>query len=149
MNTTTVKIKKLNENAKIPTCGTSKSAGYDLYACIDQYSVIIEPHKDIKIGTGLAIELPDGYFGAIYIRSSLATKQGLKLTNSVGIVDSDYRGEYIVALYNDSDESCIITSGDRIAQLIVTPYMPVEFEEVDELSDTERGDGGFGSTGKN
>lgn len=142
-----VNIKRLNEDAKIPTRGSSESAGYDLYACINS-PVTIAAHSPVKIGTGLAIEIPDGYFGAVFARSGLATKQGLRPANCVGVCDSDYRGEYIVALHNDTDEAKLITPGERIAQLIVMPYLAVEFNEVNELSDTDRGEGGFGSTGK-
>ena len=148
MNTTTVKIKKLNENAKIPTRGSEYAAGYDLYACIEDESKYIYPHQTVKIGTGLSVEIPDGYFGAIFARSGLATKQGLRPANCVGVCDSDYRGEYTVALHNDTNDTQIVTNGDRIAQLVVLPYMSLEFEEVNELSDTERGDKGFGSTGR-
>lgn len=142
-----VNIKRLNEDAKIPTRGSSESAGYDLYSCINS-PVTIAAHSTVKIGTGLAIEIPDGYFGAVFARSGLATKQGLRPANCVGVCDSDYRGEYIVALHNDTDEAKLITPGERIAQLIVMPYLAVEFNEVNELSDTDRGEGGFGSTGK-
>lgn len=142
-----LKIKKLNEKAIIPTRGSEYAAGYDLYACIDS-QVVIMPHQTVKIGTGLAIEIPEGYFGAIFARSGLATKHGLRPANCVGICDSDYRGEYIVGLHNDTDTPQIINSMERIAQLVVIPYLTVDFEEVDELSDTKRGDGGFGSTGK-
>ncbi len=143
-----IKIKKLNKNAIIPTRGSKHSAGVDLYACIDK-PIEIQPHETVKIGTGLAMELPDGYFGAIFARSGLATKQGLRPANCVGCCDSDYRGEYIVALHNDTDIPRVVEDGERIAQLVVMPYIPVNFEEVDELSDTERGDKGFGSTGSN
>ena len=142
-----IEIKKLRENAVIPTKGSQQAAGYDLYAAIDA-PVIIKPHTTEKIGTGLAIAVPDGYFGAIFARSGLATKQGLRPANCVGVADSDYRGEYIVALHNDTDEEKTIDCGERIAQLVVMPYLSVEFEETDELSETERGAGGFGSTGK-
>lgn len=142
-----IKIKKLNENANIPTRGSAYSAGYDLYACIDE-PITIPAHSTVKIGTGLAIEIPDGYFGAIFARSGLATKEGLRPANCVGCCDSDYRGEYIVALHNDTNETKLIVPNERIAQLVVIPYLPVEFEEVVELTDTERGTGGFGSTGK-
>ena len=142
-----IKIKKLNENAIIPTRGSEQSAGYDLYACTNS-PIIIAPHQTVKIGTGLAMELPEGYFGAVFARSGLATKQGLRPANCVGVCDSDYRGEYIVALHNDTDIPQTINPMERIAQLIVMPYLSVEFEEINELSDTERGDGGFGSTGK-
>ena len=146
--TETIKIKKLNENAKIPTRGSEYAAGYDLYACIDEESKYIYPHQTVKIGTGLSVEIPDGYFGAIFARSGLATKQGLRPANCVGVCDSDYRGEYIVALHNDTENTQTITNGERIAQLVVMPYIPVKFEEVDELSDTERGDKGFGDSGR-
>lgn len=142
-----IRIKKLNENAFIPTRGSQYSAGYDLYACINS-PVTILPHTTEKIGTGLAIEIPEGYFGAIFARSGLATKEGLRPANCVGCCDSDYRGEYIVALHNDTDETKLVMPNERIAQLVIMPYLPVEFEEVTELTDTERGDGGFGSTGK-
>ena len=144
---TKIKIKKLNKNAIIPNRGSDEAAGYDLYACVNS-PVIITPHSTVKIGTGLAIEIPTGYFGAVFARSGLATKDGLRPANAVGVCDSDYRGEYIVALHNDTDIPRTITPSERIAQLVVVPYLPVEFEEVDELSDTNRGDGGFGSTGK-
>ena len=142
-----INIKKLNENAIIPTRGSSQAAGYDLYACTST-PIVIAPHQTVKIGTGLAFELPDGYFGAIFARSGLATKNGLRPSNGVGVCDSDYRSEYIVALHNDTDEPQMINPMERIAQLVVMPYLPVEFNEVDELSETERGEGGFGSTGK-
>lgn len=142
-----IKIKKLNPKAIIPTRGSAAAAGYDLYACIDE-SVQINPHQTRKIGTGLSFELPNGVFAGIYARSGLATKQGLRPANCVGICDSDYRGEYIVALHNDTDDIQIINPGERIAQVIVQNFVPLDFEEVDELSDTNRGAGGFGSTGK-
>ena len=142
-----IKIKKLNENAIIPTRGSEYSAGMDLYACTST-PVIIAPHQTIKVSTGLAIEIPDGYFGGIFARSGLATKQGLRPANCCGVVDSDYRGDIIVALHNDTDIPQTINPMERIAQLIVIPYLPIDFQEVDELSDTERGEGGFGSTGK-
>ena len=142
-----IKIKKLNKNATIPTRGSEYAAGYDLYSASNDV-IDIAPHSTVKVGTGLAIEIPDGYFGAIFARSGLATKRGLRPANCVGICDEDYRGEYIVALHNDTDELMSIEPQERIAQLIVMPYLPVEFEEVDELSETKRGIGGFGSTGK-
>lgn len=142
-----INIKRLNEDAKIPTRESSEAAGYDLYACINS-PLTIPSHSTVKIGTGLAIEIPNGYFGAIFARSGLATKQGLRPANCVGVCDSDYRGEYIVALHNDTDEAKLITPGERIAQLIIMPYLAVKFNEVNELSDTDRGEGGFGSTGK-
>ncbi len=142
-----IQIQKLKENATIPTRGSAQAAGYDLYACLDG-AITIPPHTTSKIGTGLAIAVPDGYFGAIFARSGLAAKQGLRPANCVGVADSDYRGEYIVALHNDTDEERIIEPNERIAQLVVMPYLSVEFEEADKLDDTDRGAGGFGSTGK-
>ena len=142
-----VKYTKLNGLAKEPTRGSSAAAGYDLYAAIDN-DIIIAPHTTVKVGTGLAFELPQNTFAAIFARSGLATKQGLRPANCVGVCDSDYRGEYIVAIHNDTDVEQTIAAGDRIAQMILLPYIPMVFEEVEELSDTERGSGGFGSTGK-
>lgn len=145
-NKKTVKIKKLKDSAIIPKRGSNEAAGYDLYACTDE-RILINPHKTVKVGTGLSIEIPDGYFGAIFARSGLATKRGIRPSNCVGVCDSDYRGEYIVALHNDTNGIKMIEPNERIAQLVVMPYLPVEFEVVDELSNTERGSGGFGSTG--
>lgn len=142
-----INIKKLNEKAFIPTKGSKDSAGMDLYACTD-VPVVIAPHQNVKIGTGLAIELPDGYFGAIFARSGLATKSGLRPSNCVGVIDSDFRGEIIVVLHNDTDIVQTVNQAERIAQLMVIPYLSVEFNEVDKLSNTERGENGFGSTGK-
>ena len=142
-----IQIKKLKDSAVIPTRGSHQAAGYDLYAAIDE-PVKIPAHETVKIGTGLAIAVPDGYFGAIFARSGLAAKQGLRPANCVGVADSDYRGEYIVALHNDTDEDRIIEPKERIAQLVVMPYLAIEFDEVSELSETARGEGGFGSTGK-
>ena len=145
-----VKIKKIYDYAKIPTRGSEYAAGYDLYACIDEGNptISIPPHSTVKIGTGIAVEIPHGYFGAIFARSGLATKKGLRPANCVGVCDEDYRGEYIVPLHNDTDEWMTIESQERIAQLVIMPYLSVDFEVVDALSDTERGGGGFGSTGK-
>ena len=142
-----VQIKKLREGARTPTRGSSNAAGYDLYACLDG-DIIIAPGGSAKIGTGLAIAVPDGYFGAIFARSGLAAKEGLRPANCVGVADSDYRGEYMVVLHNDSSAPRTVTPGERIAQLVVLPYLAVEFEEAETLDDTERGTGGFGSTGK-
>lgn len=142
-----VKIKKLNKKAIIPTRGSEKAAGFDLYACCDD-SILIRPHETQKINTGIAIQPPDGYFGAIFARSGLSTRFGLRPANCCGICDQDYTGEYIVALHNDTDEPQAIGPKDRIAQLIFLPYIDVEFCEVDQLKDTERGNSGFGSTGK-
>ena len=142
-----INVVKLRENAVIPTKGSRCAAGYDLYACVDE-AVVIEPHKTAKIGTGLAMELPSSCFGAIYARSGLATKHGLRPANCTGICDNDYRGEYVVALHNDTDDVQIVEPGERIAQFILRRYDDVYFNEVDSLSETERGAGGFGSTGK-
>jgi dUTP pyrophosphatase len=142
-----IKVKKLKDNAKIPTRGSKYAAGYDLYACIDE-EVTIAPHKTEKIGTGLSVAVPEGYFGAIFARSGLAAKEGIRPANCVGVADSDYRGEYIVALHNDTDEPRTIEPQERIAQLVIMPFLEAEFEETEELSETQRGSGGFGSTGK-
>ncbi|MBQ3132731.1 MAG: dUTP diphosphatase [Clostridia bacterium] len=142
-----IQIKKLREGAQLPTRGSEKAAGYDLYACLDE-AVTILPHTTAKIGTGLALAVPDGYFGAVFARSGLAAKQGLRPANCVGVCDADYRGEYIVALHNDGEVERVVAPGDRIAQLVVMPFLSVEFDEVAELNETERGAGGFGSTGK-
>lgn len=143
-----IQIAKLRENAKLPTRGSDKAAGYDLYACLDVEKVEIAPHTTAKIGTGLAVAVPDGYFGAVFARSGLAAKEGLRPANCVGVCDSDYRGEYIVALHNDSDEARTVSNGDRIAQLVIMPFLEAEFDEVEALDETTRGAGGFGSTGK-
>lgn len=142
-----VKIKKISEGVTTPKKGSDKAAGYDLYACIGNESYIIPPRETAKIGTGVAVEIPDGYWGGIFARSGLATKQGLRPANCVGVIDSDYRGEVIVALFNDSDEPRIIHNGDRIAQFIIMPYLQFNIKVINELSKTERGEGGFGSTG--
>ena len=141
-----MRIKKLDPNAILPTQGSLYAAGYDLYAC---KGCVIEPGQTILVHTGLAIEITDGWWGGIYARSGLATKQGLRPANCVGVIDSDYRGEVMVALHNDSDYVREVKSGDRIAQLVFHQLWTVDWEVVDELSDTTRGEGGFGSTGKN
>ncbi len=143
-----MKIKILSPYAKLPTRGSEYAAGYDLYACMDDWSeVTIYPGATCKIGTGIAVQVPHGYFGGIYPRSGLATKLGLRLANSVGVLDEDYTGEVVVALHNDSDTPRTVVNGDRIAQLIIQPYGIVEFEVVESLDETARGEGGFGSTG--
>ena len=142
-----IQIKRLRPNAILPTAGSAYAAGYDLYACIDA-PVEIAPHTTKKIGTGLSVAVPEGWFGAVFARSGLAAKQGLRPANCVGVCDSDYRGEYIVALHNDGEATQTVQPCDRIAQLVILPYMTAEFEEVDSLPETERGTGGFGSTGK-
>lgn len=147
---TEIKIRKLKENAIIPKRGSDYAAGYDLYACtgIDN-GVKIWGGETYKIGTGISMAIPDGYFGAIFARSGLATKNGLRPANCVGVIDSDYRGEIIVALHNDSVDEYTVQDGERIAQLVIMPYLPVDFVETDTLDETDRGSGGFGSTGKN
>lgn len=141
-----IKIKKLNENATIPTYGSLYAAGADLYACIEEDTVIKSGETKL-IKTGLAIELPIGYAAFIYARSGLASKRGLAPANKVGVIDCDYRGEIMVALHNHSDVQQTVAKGERVAQMVIAPYITAEFTEVDELSDTARGDGGFGSTG--
>ncbi len=141
-----IKIKKLTETATIPTCGTAESAGYDLYGDNDDV-IQIAPHSTVKIPTGIAMAIPNGYFGAVYARSGLATKKGLRPANCVGVLDADFRGNVIVALHNDTDELMEINSHERIAQLIIQKFEPIVFNEVEELDKTERGEGGFGSTG--
>ena len=140
-----VKIKKLNEEAKIPTYGTDYAAGADLYALTEDI-VTIMPGETKLIKTGISMEIPTGYAGLIYARSGLASKKGLAPANKVGVVDSDYRGEIMVALHNHSTEERQIENGERIAQFVITPYLKACFEEVDSLDDTQRGENGFGST---
>ena len=142
-----VRIKKLSDRAIIPTYGSAGSAGGDLYSA-EENEVLIAPSQTVLIGTGLAVEIPDGYVGLVYARSGLATKSGLAPANKVGVIDSDYRGEIKVALHNHSTEPKVIAKGERIAQMVIAPYLKVEYDEVEDLSDTIRGDGGFGSTGK-
>jgi len=148
-----VKAKKLTPTAILPTYGSESAACADLYADLEtadgtKNKVEILPHHTVKVGTGWSFQPPTGYFGAIFARSGLATKQGLRPANCVGIADEDYTGEYIVAVHNDSDEPKYVEHGDRIAQLIFMPYEQTNFEEVEELDKTTRGAGGFGSSGK-
>lgn len=147
-----VKIKRLSKTATPPTYGSTKAACMDLYADIRQHNnaiaVEIMPHQTIKLGTGFAFQPPNGYCGLIFARSGLATKQGLRPANCVGVCDEDYTGEYIIAMHNDTDIPQKINHGDRIAQLMFVPYEQANLIEVDELDSTDRGDGGFGSTGK-
>jgi dUTP pyrophosphatase len=140
-----VKIKKLNDVATVPTYGSPYSAGADLYSAMDE--ITIAPHTTTLVKTGLALELPQGFVGLIYARSGLATKRGLAPANKVGVIDCDYRGEVMVALHNHTDIPQSVAQGERIAQLVITPYVVAEFEEAEELSETVRGEGGFGSTG--
>ncbi len=143
---TILKFKKLTPNAVTPTYGTSQSAGADLYSGMDT-TITIAPGETQFIKTGLALEIPVGLVGLIYARSGMACKKGVAPANKVGVIDSDYRGEIIVALYNHSSNAVSVEPGDRIAQLVLTPYITAQFCEADELDDTERGNGGFGSTG--
>lgn len=142
-----VAVKKLREDAVLPKAGSAQAAGYDLYACSGRGTTVIAPHTTAMIGTGLAAAVPEGYFGGIFARSGLAAKQGLRPANCVGVLDSDYRGEITVALHNDTDEERRIEDGDRIAQLVIMPYLSVSFEEAQDLDSTQRGAGGFGHTG--
>ncbi len=142
-----VSVKKLNDRAVVPTYGSPFSAGGDLYSA-EESEVVIGPGKTAMIGTGLAMEIPEGYVGLIYARSGLATKRGLAPANKVGVIDSDYRGEIKVALYNQSDAPQAVAAGERIAQIVIAPFLHAEYEIKETLSDTERGEGGFGSTGR-
>lgn len=164
-----IKVKRLSDSAKLPTYGSEKAACCDLYADLSEHCITlnpdvevrnisgnesaqiqrvgIAPHCTIKIPTGWAFQPPEGYAGFIYARSGLATKSGLRPSNCVGVCDEDYSGEYIIAVHNDTDDYQFINNGDRIAQLEFRPYEQADFELVDELDETERGDGGFGSTG--
>ena len=141
-----VKIKKLLPEAKLPAYGSEFAAGADLYA-LSVHSIRIGPQETAVVHTGLAVEIPAGYVGLIYARSGLATREGLAPANKGGVVDCDYRGEVKVALHNHSSEERTVSAGDRIAQLVITPYITAVFEETEELSQTARGEGGFGSTG--
>ena len=142
-----INYKKIKDTAEAPTRGSAYAAGLDLYACPESDTVDVPSGSTVKIGTGICIEIPNGCFGAVFARSGLATKRGLRPANCVGVIDSDYRGELIVALHNDSDKTETIENGDRIAQIVVMPYFAIELNEVSELTETARGDGGFGSTG--
>ena len=145
---TSIRIKKLDPRAVIPSYGSEFSAGADLYALIDG-ELSIPPHKTELIHTGIALEIPVGFGGFIFARSGLASKKGLAPANKVGVIDSDYRGEIMVALLNHSDSAVTVGAGERIAQLVIMPYVAASFIECEDLSDTERGSGGFGSTGTN
>lgn len=142
-----VRIKMLRENAHVPTYGSAQAAGADLYACIDE-TVVVAPGDSVWIPTGIAMELPEGYAGLIYARSSMGVKRGLAPANKVGVIDSDYRGEIRVVLHNHGKQEQRIEPNERIAQLLITPVITPGFCVVDELEDTQRSDGGFGSTGK-
>lgn len=140
-----LKIKKLNSNATIPSYGSKFAAGADLYSCEDELS--FAPGETKLVHTGIAMEIPEGYVGLVYARSGIATKRGLAPANKVGVIDSDYRGEVMVALHNHSNEIQTIAANERVAQIVIAPYLAVDFTEVEDLSDTLRGEGGFGSTG--
>lgn len=142
-----IKLKRITDTARTPKHGSQDAAGYDLYADWPK-PLEIMPHATVKIGTGIALEIPKGYFGAVYARSGLATYQKLRPSNCVGVIDSDYRGEIMVALHNDSNKMARIEPYERVAQLVIQRFEPLEFEEVDKLEETDRGAGGFGSTGK-
>lgn len=144
-----VNYKKIDDKAVAPVYSSQYAAGLDLSALIQNgaRALRIPPGETVKISTGIAMEIPEGYFGAIFARSGLATKRGLRPANCVGVIDSDYRGVIIVALHNDTDKCQTIHDGDRIAQMVIMPYLGIQLHEVEELNDTERGTGGFGSTG--
>jgi len=142
-----IRVKKLKHNAILPTYGSAEAAGADLYACLDA-KIEIKPGESVFVPTGLAMEIPKGYAGLIYARSGLACKRGLAPANKVGVIDSDYRGEFIVVLHNHGSQPQEIDHGERIAQLVITPVFTPGFTEVRELTDTTRSAGGFGSTGK-
>ena len=143
-----INIKKLDDRAIVPTYGSEFSAGADLYAVLDD-EIVIKPGETVLVRTGIAMEIPIGYAGLIYARSGLATKMGVAPANKVGVIDADYRGEIMVSLYNQSSSNRTISNGERIAQLVITPFYKASFEEVSTLSETVRGAGGFGSTGNN
>ena len=146
MDTTKIRFKKLDEKAKMPYYGSEYAAGADLYACMEEPLTIAAGTTEF-VHTGLAMEIPAGYAGLIYARSGLASKKGLAPANKVGVIDADYRGEVMVALHNHSNAEVTIEPQERIAQLVITPYLAAHFEETSELSETVRGAGGFGSTG--
>ena len=146
--TAPVPVKKLDPRAQLPTYGSADAAGADIYALTDG-PVTIAPGQTVLIHTGLAFAIPKGYVGLIHARSGLATKQGLAPANKVGVIDADYRGELMVALHNHGREPRVVNDGERIAQMIITPYLTAQFAETDQLDDTQRGAGGFGSTGTN
>lgn len=142
----TIAVKKLRAGAKMPTFGSEEAAGADLYACLDE-EVTVAPGQTVFIPTGLAMALPKGYVGLVYARSGLACKQDLAPANKVGVIDSDYRGEFMIALHNHGKETRTVHQGDRVAQLVITPVLRPLYREEDSLDETARGTGGFGSTG--
>lgn len=141
-----INIKKLDPRAVLPSYGSDFSAGADLYALCEG-DVLIAPGETVMVHTGIALEIPAGYGGFVFARSGLASKRGLAPANKVGVIDSDYRGEVMVALHNHSQKEQTVGSGERVAQLVIMPYLAAEFVETNELTDTARGEGGFGSTG--
>lgn len=145
-----IKVKRICEEAKLPTRGSEKAAAYDVYACLpdENAPVTIMPHQTMLIGTGLRMAPPEGFYVGVYARSGLSSKEGLRPANCVGVIDEDYRGEYLVAVHNDSEVTRSVRHGDRIAQILLQKRYDMDFEEVDELDTTGRGVGGFGSTGK-
>ncbi|MCF0145566.1 MAG: dUTP diphosphatase [Eubacterium sp.] len=142
-----IRIKKLTDTARMPGRGSAAAAGYDLYADIMEPKEL-GPHETMMVTTGLSMEIPEGFFGAVFARSGLAAKEGLRPANCVGVVDADYRGPITVALHNDGEVTRLIEPGERIAQIVIMPFLTVEYEEAEELTETERGSAGFGSTGK-
>ena len=146
MNRIKLRFKKLDEKAQTPRYGTEFSAGADLYACMEE-PLAVSPGETVFVRTGIAVEIPAGLVGLVYARSGLACKKGLAPANKVGVIDSDYRGEIMVALHNHSAEEIAVEPGERVAQMVIAPYYFAEYEEADELADTVRGEGGFGSTG--
>ena len=143
---TPVAVKKLRPNAKLPTYGSEFAAGADLYACLD-VPVTVAPHETVLVPTGLSLEIPVGWAGLVYARSGLASKRNLAPANKVGVIDPDYRGEVMVSLHNHGTTPQTVEPGERVAQLVLTPYLTAQFFEAEALSDTVRGQGGFGSTG--
>ncbi len=146
LQTVPVPVVKLDPRAKLPSRGTPYAAGADLYALVDE-PMVIGPHEGVLVPTGLALAIPEGYVGLVFARSGLATKQGLAPANKVGVIDSDYRGELLVSLFNHSEEARTVESGDRVAQFVIVPYLAADFRETDRLDETGRGAAGFGSTG--
>ena len=146
-NTQTLKIKKVKENAIIPTLGSAEAAGIDLYACIDEPMVVM-PGEQVMFGSGIACEFPPGYFGAVVPRSSVGIKKGLNIPQGLAVIDADYTGEILLAFHNHTKNVVVITPNERLAQMILLPYVNVNIEEVNEIRNTERGDGGIGSTGQ-
>ena len=142
-----INVKKLYDDAIIPTRGTIESAGYDLYAYLDKDEIIIKPMQTVLIKTGIAIEIPSGYYGALHTRSGIGTKRNLRLANCTGIIDSDYRGELLVAVYNDSNQGQILNNKERFAQIVIMPYLKYDINVVDELNTPQENHDGFGSTG--